>query len=101
MGDPSGGNLLFDYRGTLAQAGTPPFDGFFSRLDAFDLSGDGTARVYGMSTDSSGTMDTVGLTTRFEFTLIPEPATFFLLLVGAGPLWLVRAHVRKQKAVCR
>lgn len=92
--DPARGNLLLDYQGDLAIDGLGP-------LDAWRLTGDGTASVFAVPNSAMGTVDTIGLTTRFEFTLVPEPSTYLLLFIGGGVLWLIHSQSRKRKAACR
>ena len=92
--DPSRGNLLFDYQGDLSMGGLGP-------LDAWRLVGDGTASVFAAPNAATGTVDTIGLTTLLAFTLVPEPGTYFLVLLGAGMLSLVCVRARKRKGVCR
>lgn len=94
--DPSRGNLLLDYQGDLAIDGLGP-------LDAWRLVGDGTASVFAVPNAAMGTVDTIGLTTRFEFTLVPEPSAYLLLLlggVGGGTFVLIRGQSRKRKDAC-
>jgi len=50
-------------------------------LDAQLDAGDSVGRVFGYGT--SGSVDSLGLVTRFETALIPEPATLVLAVVGA------------------
>ena len=56
---------------------------------------DGTASVFAVPTSAVGSVSTVGLVTLFEFTLVPEPRAYVLLLFGAGALWLGRVRTRK------
>lgn len=74
--DPSQGNLAVSIvasgRGSL-------------RLDAQNASDDGIGRVFGPN-EPNGTVDTLGLVTRFDITPIPEPATLTLFLFLGG-LW--------------
>ena len=95
--DPSRGNLLLDYQGDLAETLTTQF----GPLDAWRLVGDGTASVFAAPNAASGTVDTIGLTTHFAFTLIPEPSTYLLLIAGMSVLWLIRSRSRNGRGSCR
>ena len=82
---PSQGNLLIDI------AGAGGFTIFPGALDAQLASGDSVSRVFATSDLSEfGTVDTLGLVTRFDLTIVPEPSTCALavlgLLLGAA-LW--------------
>ncbi|HMJ64745.1 MAG TPA: PEP-CTERM sorting domain-containing protein [Candidatus Binatia bacterium] len=94
--DPSRGNLLLDYRGTLSTTGPNGF----GPLDAYRLAGDGTASVFAAPNSGMGTVDTTGLTTFFGFTLVPEPDTIVLFGIGAAVLWVIRGPMRKRKNAC-
>jgi hypothetical protein len=72
--DPAQGNLLLDILVTPSDS---------SRLDAYNLVGDGTARVVGDANNLSGTADTLGLVTRLQFVSVPEPKALALLLAAA------------------
>ncbi len=82
---PSQGNLLLDIRGVNGQTVFP------GGLDAVSASGDSVSQVVALSNfASSGTPDTLGLVTRFEFTVVPEPSSCLLLLIGIVVLALSR-----------
>lgn len=95
--NPAQGNLLFDFQGALSMTGPSGF----GPLDAWRLIGDGTASLFAAPNSSMGMVDTIGLTTRFQFTPVPEPAAFLLLFVGGGGLWLVGTGARKRKDAYR
>jgi hypothetical protein len=76
---PSRGNLLLDI---TAGGGLVLFPG---SLDAQSTPGDSVSRVFANSEIAlSGTADSLGLVTRFNLTIIPEPSTSALLILGAG-----------------
>lgn len=65
-------------------------------LDAQFASGDGVGRVFGPNS-LSGTVDTLGLVTRFDFTPIPEPSGVAMLGVGAIALLVLgRPYSRRE-----
>ena len=72
--DPSRGNLSVY---TVTSPG--PTD---LVLDAQLAVGDSVGRVFG-DISTTGTVDTLGLVTRFDITLIPEPAIVRLSIIGA------------------
>jgi hypothetical protein len=75
---PSQGNLLVDIRGRSGQAFFP------GALDAESTTGDSVSRVFATSELlTSGSVDTVGLITRFDMTIVPEPSTWSLFVSGA------------------
>ncbi len=87
---PSEGNLLLDIVGG---AGQPFFPG---ALDAQSTIGDSVSRVVAYHfLAESGTADTLGLVTRFDMTVVPEPSTGLLFLGGLGVLALMRARPRR------
>jgi hypothetical protein len=82
--DPSQGNLLLDI---FAGGGMTVFPG---ALDAQFTAGDSISRVFANSeTALSGTVDSLGLVTRFGYT-VPEPSTWALAALAAVLAWLVR-----------
>ena len=93
--NPANGNLLLDFRvhqgfGSLGPpAGVP--------LDAYDITGDVISSVYAVGTTmpTSGTLSSLGLTTLFVATPIPEPSALALLVVAIGALALGRKRTRK------
>ncbi len=92
---PSDGNLLLEVKNS-----GPLIGSFFlgGPLDAWNVTGDAVSRVYarGDANATVGTVDTIGLTTHFVFTAVPEPSTVALLALGAGALkwrsWRRRQH---------
>ncbi len=93
--DPSAGNLLLEIK-TLTKPETQLTSG--GALDAWNVTGDAVSRVYarGDANATVGTVDTIGLTTLFVFTAVPEPSKVALLALGAGALgwrsWRRRQH---------
>ncbi len=81
--DPSRGNLSM-YIGTAPGSTS-------LMLDAQFVAGDSVGRVFGDGT--SGTVDSLGLVTRFDFTPVPEPSSW--LIAGIGAL-LVFWHLFRQ-----
>jgi hypothetical protein len=83
------GNLLVDI-----QAGGA--DRFGSGgLDAQAVAGDFTSRVFATSAlNTSGTLDTSGLVTRFGITPVPEPAPILLTALG------VAVFLFRRRALC-
>jgi hypothetical protein len=74
---PTQGNLLLDIAGA---GGRTVFPG---ALDAHFAVGDSVSRVFANSDlASSGNADTLGLVTRINFTVVPEPATWLLVTIG-------------------
>ena len=83
--NPAQGNLLMEIRGVSGQVFTP------GSLDAQSVLGDSITRVFAASAfAASGTADTLGLVTRFDMTVIPEPATWSIILMGGAMLLLLR-----------
>ncbi len=86
--NPAQGNLLLDI---TAGGGLTLFPG---ALDAQSVSGDSISRVYATSAGASaGVSDSLGLITRFNVTVVPEPSSWLLAGVGlvfAAILRLVR-----------
>jgi hypothetical protein len=75
--DPSRGNLLLEVAGVAGQAFRP------GALDGHTAVGDSVSWVFANSNlTPSGSTDTFGLVTRFDFTIIPEPASWQLLIVA-------------------
>lgn len=83
--DPSQGNLS-----VVIGASPGPIS---LALDAHLATGDSVGRVFG-GISTMGTVDTLGLITRFDVTPIPEPTTCVLGVVGAVILW--GFHRRKR-----
>ena len=87
--NPQQGNLLLDIRGGGVQVFFP------GDLDAHSLLGDSISRVFANSSSAtSGSADTIGLVTRIDFTVVPEPSTWALLLVGSSLLLLHRRRIK-------
>jgi hypothetical protein len=80
--DPSKGNLTL----SIVAGGS-----FTRLLDAQSVSGDGVGRVFGPNA-LSGTVDTLGLVTRFDITPVPEPSGVALFAVCAVVVLLVRFY---------
>jgi len=79
--NPANGNVLLEVRNyePTAFPGVPQLNA--GPLDAFDVAGDPISRVYalGNADATTGIADTLGLTTFFVVTPIPEPSTLVLL----------------------
>ena len=76
---PSQGNLLVDIIGRSGQVALP------GAFDAQSTFGDSVSRVFANSELlTSGTVDSLGLVTRFNLTIIPEPSIAAFMIVGAG-----------------
>jgi hypothetical protein len=83
--DPARGNLLVDI---AASGGQVLFPG---ALDAQSSNGDAISRVFSSNGNSpTGTPDTLGLVTRFNIAVIPEPGTLLLFLTGLTLLFMVK-----------
>ncbi len=88
--NPAQGNLLLDIRGV---SGTTLFPG---NLDAQLTLGDSVSRVFALNNlAASGTADSLGLVTRFDMTVVPEPSTWILVLAGSATLALCRWRGRR------
>jgi hypothetical protein len=76
--DPALGNLLLDTRSD-ATSMTP-----FVIMDAADNPTDTVSRLFWIGDRDSpfGSFDTIGLIAQFEVTVVPEPATWALMLAG-------------------
>jgi hypothetical protein len=82
---PSQGNLLVDIRGVEGQTLFP------GALDAQEGIGDSVSRVFAVGNLASmGTPDTLGLVTRFNITVIPEPSPSLLAGIGLVLAALIR-----------
>ena len=88
--NPQQGNLLLDIRGRSGQVFFP------GTLDAQSVFGDSISRVYANSELlTSGIADTLGLVTRFDMLVVPEPSTWALLLTGSALLALYRRSTKR------
>jgi hypothetical protein len=87
--DPARGNLVID----ILALGTRNLS-----LDAQMTFGDGVGRVFANPDALSGTVDTLGLVTRFDITPIPEPSTVALLLVGGSVPFLFSSKLRGRSS---
>ncbi len=87
--DPARGDLLIEIKvvePVCCFPGEPLHNA--GPLDAWDVAGDAVSRVYarGDANAAIGTVDTVGLKTLFEVTVVPEPSTLAMLSAGLGLL---------------
>ena len=83
-------------RGNLSMYISSPFSGPAGLiLDAHDSPGDAIGRVFGPDGQVSGTVDTLGLITRFGITEVPEPGAGMLLILG---LFTAAALSRRRRA---
>src|SRR5262249_40728325 len=88
--DPTAANLQLDIR-TLGGGSTVGLDAQFA-------TGDSISRVEGLVTDTSGSRDSEGLVTEFEFSpTAPEPSTMLLCLAAfPGIFWVQRRNRRPR-----
>jgi len=87
--DPSTGNLAID----VLALGTTGLT-----LDAQFAAGDSIGRVWANPDALTGTVDTLGLVTRFDITPIPEPSSSIFWLVGIATLcFLSHRRMRSRK----
>ncbi len=86
--NPAQGNLLLDIRG---RSGLTLFPG---SMDGQSTVGDSVSWVFANSElPASGTANTFGLITRFDVTVVPEPATWMLGFLG----WVVLVLFRRWR----
>ena len=89
--NPADGNLLLEIlnlRPTCCP-GVPQLNA--GPLDAYAVLGDPISRVYAFDANAlTGAADTLGLTTFFVVTPVPEPSTWALAALGAGVLVFLR-----------
>jgi hypothetical protein len=83
---PALGNLLVDI--------TVSTSTIRAQLDAWQQSPDPVSVVYGSSASGSGTLSTIGLVTRFDGTLVPEPAPILLALIGCLTMRFLKGRKR-------
>jgi PEP-CTERM motif len=77
--NPSGGNLLWDVTRTSTNVS--------HSMDAVSVIGDSVSRLRATSASATtGTADSLGLVTQFEYTAVPEPATMAALGLGIAAL---------------
>jgi hypothetical protein len=82
---PTQGNLLVDI---VAGGGLVIVPG---ALDAQFATDDGASRVFANAAGAtSGTIDTLGLATRFDFVVVPEPSVVLLIVFGVAAVAVFR-----------
>jgi hypothetical protein len=82
---PSQGNLLLDVSGAGGQVFLP------GSLDAHAVVGDSISWVWSADGNSpSGIANTLGLVTRFDIAVVPEPSAWLLAVVGLGMLAVLK-----------
>jgi len=82
---PSQGNLMLEVAASGGQAFLP------GGLDAHSVEGDPISWVWsGDGNSPGGTASTFGLVTRFDITIVPEPGTMLIALLGVGLLLVTR-----------
>jgi len=86
--DPSRGNLSFSFV-------SAPGPGNLI-LDAQDSFGDGVGRVFGPDGQTSGTVDSLGLITRFGIAVVPEPGPRGIAIAAVAAFLLFRPRSRKS-----
>ena len=91
--DSRNGNLLMDVRNY--QTVPPHF--MIDFLSAEDTLGDTVSSVAGAVNATSGGTGTVGLRTRFTVTLIPEPSTGAILILGVMTFGFVLSKKAKSE----
>lgn len=92
--DPSKGNLLIEIR-TYSLVNEDPFREI-GLLEAWNFQGDSVSRIYAHDVNATtGISDTMGITTSFSITPVPEPSTYALLGLALGAWWWRR---RRQQA---
>ena len=82
--NPTDGNLLLQIKNFDLHAFPENPQATPGPLDAYDVLGDPISRVYarGDANATTGIADTLGLTTYFVVTPVPEPAVWLLALLG-------------------
>ena len=92
--DPTQGNLLMEIR-TYGVVNADPRTLGPGVYEAWDVQGDAVSRVYAHDVNATaGIADTMGLTTYFVITPVPEPSTYALVGLALGA-WRWR-HRRQQ-----
>lgn len=82
---PAQGNLLLEVTAGSGQAFLP------GALDAQSVSGDSVSWVFADAAGATaGTAETLGLITRFDIAVIPEPATWCFGILGAMLFFVLR-----------
>lgn len=93
--NPTQGNLLLDvsnYQDILERCPLCPV-----QFDAAGNSGDAVSRVYSLDvTSSTGILSSLGLTTTFEITPIPEPSIWVLCVLGLGIIGLWKSRLVRK-----
>ena len=57
-------------------------------LEAWNVQGDSVSRVYAHDVNATtGTADTMGITTGFSITPVPEPSVYALVALALGAWW--------------
>lgn len=98
--NPAEGNLLIEIRNYARIPGFPIGGAptWVGSLSALNVAGDPVSRVYAFDVNAtSGSLDTYGLHTLFEFNPVPEPSTWALLAVGFLALLAARRRIGKRK----
>ena len=92
--DPTQGNLLMEIR-AYSVVNEDRFSTGFGNYEAWNVQGDAVSRVYAHDVNATtGTADTMGLTTYFGVTPVPEPSTYALVGLALGAWWW--RHRRRQ-----
>lgn len=85
--DPTQGNLLMEIR-TYDVVNADPFSHGSGIYEAWNVQGDSVSRVYAHDVNATtGIADSMGLTTFFVITPVPEPSTYALLGLALGAWW--------------
>jgi|ERR1051326_3464471 hypothetical protein len=93
--DPSLGNLLMDVRNFQT---TVPNPMGIMRFEAVNTLGDSTSIAIGPDVNAtSGGLASIGLSTRFTVTPVPEPNAALLLLIAIVPAWFFRWRKRGRR----
>lgn len=85
--DPTQGNLLMEIR-TYSIVNADPFSTGPGVYEAWNVQGDSVSRVYAHDVNATtGIADSMGLTTYFVVTPVPEPSTFAIMGLALGAWW--------------